>query len=143
MIEDDASIAEILRRTRCIACVGFSADPSRPSHYVSDFLVSQGKWVVPVNPGLAGQQWLGQTIYASLSDIPPDVPVDMVDVFRAPEYIPDVVDEALFALPQLRTIWLQLGLRDEASAQLATARGIDVVQDRCPKVEIPRLGLLV
>ncbi len=142
MIEDDAQIAEILRRTQVIACVGFSANPDRPSHYVSQFLVSQGKRVVPVNPGLAGQDFLGQPIYATLSDIPPDIPVDMVDVFRRLEHVPDVVDEALFALPHLRTVWLQLGLRDEATAQMATARGIDVVQDRCPKLEIPRLGLL-
>lgn len=141
MIEDDAKIAALLRDTACVACVGFSANPARPSHYVSAFLQDHGKRVIPVNPGLAGQMFLGETVYASLSDIPTDVPVDMVDVFRRAEEIDQIVADAIAALPHLRSIWMQLGLRNETAARRAADHGLFVVQDRCPKIEIPRLAL--
>ncbi len=93
--------------------------------------------MIPVNPGLVGQHFLGTTVHASLSEI--DEPVDMIDIFRRSDRIPDVVETALGALPALSTIWMQLGLRNEEAAKAGHAAGIRVVQDRCPKIEIPRL----
>lgn len=141
MIEDSEQIAEILSRTRVVACVGFSANPERPSHYVSQFLAERGLRVIPVNPGLAGQEFLGETVVARLSDIPHEAEVDFVDIFRRPEEIPAITTEALTHLPHLKTIWMQLGIRHQEAAEQAEALGIDVVQDRCPKIEIPRLGV--
>jgi len=137
----DAEIREILSDTKVIAVVGFSARPERASHYVSQYLQARGYRVIPVNPGLAGQEFLGETVYADLSAIPGEIPVDMVDIFRTSEAVPGVVDEALEALPQLRTIWTQLGVIHEGAAATARAAGKRVVMNRCPKIEIPRLGL--
>lgn len=133
----DSLIRDILTRTRRIALVGASAKPERPSHGVMQFLLEKGYDVVPVNPGLAGQDLLGQPVAASLSDIEGDI--DMVDIFRAPEHVPGVVEEALERFPDLATVWMQLGVIHEEAAQTARARGADVVMDRCPKIEYPRL----
>lgn len=130
-------IQKIFEETKTIAVVGFSAKPARPSHYVAAFLQQNGYRVIPVNPGLAGQAFLGETVYASLSDIP--VPVDMVDIFRRSEDVPPVVEEALSSLPDLKTIWMQMGIVNEDAAAAARAAGKQVVMDRCPMVEIPRL----
>lgn len=137
----DAEIRDIFGTTKTIAVVGFSANPDRPSHYVAAFLKAKGYRVIPVNPGLAGQVYLGETAWADLAAIPKDIVVDMVDIFRRAEHVPPVVDQALAALPRLRTVWMQMGIRNEAAAEKARAKGIRVVQDRCPKVEMPRLGL--
>jgi predicted CoA-binding protein len=96
--------------------------------------------VIPVNPGHAGQMILDEQVHASLSDIPADIPVDMVDIFRRADAVPGIVDQALAHLPGLRTIWMQLGIRDPASAERARARGITVIEDRCPKIEFPRFA---
>lgn len=141
MIETDNEIAAILRDTACIACVGFSANPERPSHYVSVFLKERGIRVIPVNPGLAGQRFLGETAVAHLSDIPAAIPVDMIDIFRRTEEIDGIVSEAMAALPHLRTVWMQLDLRHAAAAERASSAGLKVVQDKCPMIEVPRLGL--
>lgn len=141
MTEIDEQISTILTERACIACVGFSANPERPSHYVSVFLKQRGKRIIPVNPGLAGQSFLGETVVGSLRDIPADIPVDMIDIFRKSEEIDGIVAEAIDALPHLRTVWMQLGLRNAEAAARATAAGLEVVQDRCPKIEVPRLGL--
>jgi len=133
----DAAIRDILKRTGRIALVGASANPARPSHGVMRFLLSKGYDVVPVNPGLAGQTLLGQPVAGHLSDIEGDV--DMIDIFRAPEHVPGVVDEALARFPDLQTIWMQLGVVHEAAAQTARARGVEVVMDRCPAIDYPRL----
>ncbi|SLN35555.1 CoA binding domain protein [Aquimixticola soesokkakensis] len=133
----DADITRILNETRVIALVGASNKPARASFQVGTFLAKQGYKVIPVNPGQAGKQLFGQTVVSSLSDI--DEAVDMVDVFRASEAVEEVVDEALAALDGLQTIWMQLGVENEAAAAKARAQGIEVVQDRCPKIEIPRL----
>jgi predicted CoA-binding protein len=101
------------------------------------FLLSLGYTVYPVNPGQAGKQILGQKTYATLAEIP--VPIDMVDVFRAPEYLDAVVDEALALEPRPDVIWAQLGVRDDKAAAKAEAAGIEVVMDRCPAIEYPRL----
>jgi hypothetical protein len=134
----DADIARILTTVRTIAVVGCSPKPDRPSHGVARFLAAQGYRVIPVNPGAAGQAALGTTVRATLADIAG--PVDMVDIFRRSEEVGPVVEAAL-ALPGLQAIWMQLGVVNEAAAQAARARGIAVVMDRCPAIEIPRLGL--
>jgi len=136
---DDAAIAGILRTTRTIALVGWSANPARPSHRVARFLAARGYRVIPVNPGHAGQVVLGETVRASLAEI--SDPVDMVDIFRRSEAVLPVVQEALAALPGLKTVWMQLGVENADAAALAEARGLQVVQNRCPAIEIPRLGL--
>ncbi|WP_322865380.1 CoA-binding protein [Aquicoccus sp. G2-2] len=139
MSEDytDEHVRDVLTRTKVIAVVGVSANPARPSHYVSEFLVEKGYRVIPVNPGLAGQEMFGETVRGALSEI--DEPVDMVDIFRRPDAVESVVDEALAAFPDLQTVWMQLGVINQAAAQKARARGVDVIMDRCPKIEIPRL----
>lgn len=137
MTDDD--LRRILGETRVIALVGWSPKADRPSHRVAAFLKAQGYRVIPVNPGQAGQQALGETVRASLSEI--DEAVDMVDIFRRSEEVPAVVEEALAALPGLKTVWMQLGIEHADAAAMAEARGIQVVQNRCPAIEIPRLGL--
>lgn len=137
----DAEIREILNETKVIAVVGFSAKPDRPSHGVAAFLQRRGYRVIPVNPGLAGQSFLGEMVYADLRAIPGEISVDMVDIFRTPDAVPAIVDEALAARPEVRTIWMQLGVVHEDAAAKARAAGKRVVMNRCPKIEIPRLGL--
>nr|CAD6418576.1 CoA-binding protein [Rhizobium sp. Q54] len=134
---DNDYIADILRSTKTIALLGASPNPDRPSHGVMRFLLSKGYEVVPVNPGQAGKEILGRKVYARLADIPQ--PVDMIDVFRAAEYLDGIVDEAL-ALPQKpKVIWGQLSVRDDKAAARAEAAGIKVVMNRCPAIEYPRL----
>jgi predicted CoA-binding protein len=139
MQPDDTAIADILRTTRTIALVGWSPNPARASHGVARFLAARGYRVIPVNPGHAGQVVLGETVRASLAEI--SNPVDMVDIFRRSEAVLPVVQEALAALPGLKTVWMQLGVENADAAALAEARGLQVVQNRCPAIEIPRLGL--
>lgn len=135
----DDEIAEILASTRIIALVGWSPNPARPSHGVARYLASKGYRVIPVNPGHAGMLVLGETVRADLSQI--TEPVDMVDIFRRSEAVLPVVEAALTHLPHLRTVWMQLGVQHAEAASLAEARGVRVVQNRCPAIEIPRLGL--
>jgi predicted CoA-binding protein len=133
----DDLLRSILTKTRRIAVVGVSANPVRPSYYVARYLNLKGYDVVPVNPGHAGEVLFGQKVVASLSEI--DGPVDMVDIFRRSEAVPPVVDEALAAFPDLQTIWMQIGVEHEAATQKAQARGVTVIQNRCPKIEYQRL----
>lgn len=134
---DNGYITEILKETKTIALLGASPNPDRPSNGVMRFLLSKGYQVFPVNPGQAGKEIHGQKVYASLSDVPE--PVDMVDVFRAAEYLDGVVEEAM-ALPQKpKVIWAQLGVRDDQAAAKAEAAGIKIVMNRCPAIEYPRL----
>jgi predicted CoA-binding protein len=135
---DDGYIRGILNTVKTIAMVGVSANTNRPSYFVFKYLLERGYRVIPVNPGLAGQDLLGQRVYASLADIPE--PVDMVDVFRAAQYVPDIVEQALQMRPRPGVLWLQLGIRNEDAAQRAEAGGIKVVMDRCPKIEYGRLS---
>lgn len=134
----DTELREILTSVNTIALVGWSPKPDRPSHQVAAFLASQGFRVIPVNPGQAGQTVLGETVVASLAEAGP---VDMVDIFRRSEEAGAVVDEAVAA--GARIVWMQLGVVDEAAACRAEAAGLRVVMDRCPAIEIPRLGLQV
>ena len=133
----DSHLRDILTRTRRIAVVGVSMNPVRPSYYVARYLGLRKYEVVPVNPGHAGKTLFGQPVVASLSEIAGDV--DMVDIFRRPEHVPPLVDEALAAFPGLGTIWMQIGVVHSDAAATARARGVDVVMDRCPKIEYQRL----
>ena len=137
----DELIAEALRDVQVIAMVGLSPNETRPSWGVARFLKSQGYRVIPVNPGHAGKLLLDETTYASLSDIPADIQVDMVDIFRRSDSVPAIVDEAVAHLPHLKVIWTQLGVSSDAGAEAAGKAGITMIQDRCPKIEIPRLGI--
>ncbi|KEO52934.1 CoA-binding protein [Thioclava pacifica] len=132
-------IRDILREAKVIAVVGISHKPERPSYDVARYLQSKGYRVIPVNPGLAGQELLGETVYADLGAIPDEIEVDMVDVFRRSEAVPEVVEDALAHLPKLRTIWMQLGVRHDEAAEKARAKGVRVVMNRCPKIDYPRL----
>lgn len=134
---DDTALRDILARTRVIGLVGASANPDRPSHRVGNYLARLGYRVIGVNPGLAGQSLFGQPVAARISDLPPET--DFLDLFRRSEDVPPAVAEALAALPALQTVWMQLGIRNADAAAAARARGLDVVQDRCPAIEIPRL----
>ena len=136
----DEQLNTIFDRTKTIAVVGFSMNPARASHYVAQFLYDQGYHVIPVNPGHAGKEIFGTTVRAALSDI--TEPVDMVDVFRRSDAVMDVLEDALEALPGLQTFWTQLGVVNDAARGKAEAGGLAVVMDRCPKIEIPRLGRL-
>lgn len=135
----DTEIRKILTETRSIAVVGFSADPGRPSHYVTEFLQAVGYRIIPVNPGLAGQVILGETVYADLASIPKEIAVDMVDIFRQSSAVPAIVEAALANLPALRTIWMQIGVQHDIAAQTAIAAGKSVIMNRCPKIEYRRL----
>ncbi|MEQ6248452.1 CoA-binding protein [Sulfitobacter sp. HNIBRBA3233] len=133
----DAYLKQILNRTKRIAVVGVSQNPVRPSYYVARYLKLKGFDVVPVNPGIAGETLFGATVVADLDQI--EGPVDMVDIFRRSDAVPPIVERALEVLPDLKTIWMQIGVsHDEAAAQ-AEAKGIDVIQNRCPKIEYQRL----
>lgn len=135
MAVSDQSIKTVLEQTRTIALVGASVKPERPSYRVLQFLLNKGYRVFPVNPGQAGNQLLGQTVYASLNDVPQ--PVDMVDIFRRSEDVGPIVEQAIAA--NAKTVWMQLGVINQAAAEAATAAGLTVIMDRCPAIEYPRL----
>lgn len=136
MYSDD-HLKTVLTRMRVVAVVGVSANPVRPSYFVARYLRLKGIHVVPVNPGLAGQALFGESVYASVSDIP--IHVDMVDIFRRPDAVPDIVDASLVRWPDLQTIWMQIGVEHANAAAVAEARGVTVIQNRCPKIEYQRL----
>lgn len=133
----DTDIADLLRATRRIALIGASAKPERPSYGVMKTLLDHGYDVVPVNPGLVGQAVHGQTVVASIADISP--PADMIDVFRESAAVWGIVDQAI--AHGARSVWLQLGVTDDDAAARAEAAGVTVVMDRCPKIELRRLGV--
>jgi predicted CoA-binding protein len=135
---DDNYIRGILNTVKTIAMVGVSAKESRPSYFAFKYLLERGYRMIPVNPGLAGQALLGQTVYAKLAAIPE--PIDMIDIFRAAPYAVGIVEEALALNPRPRAIWMQLGIRNDAAAALAEANGLKVVMNRCPKIEYGRLS---
>jgi uncharacterized protein len=135
---DDAYIRGILNTVKTIAMVGVSATTSRPSYFAFKYLLERGYRMIPVNPALAGKELLGQRAYAALLDIAE--PVDMVDLFRAPEHALAIVTDALQMQPRPSVIWMQLGIRNDAAAELAEANGLKVVMDRCPKIEYGRLS---
>jgi predicted CoA-binding protein len=139
MTNSDDEIRSILTTVRHIAIVGASANEDRPSYGVLRFLVGHGYRVSAVNPGLAGQDIHGAKVYATLADVPG--PVDMVDVFRNSEAALAVTQDALRLDPLPQVIWLQLGVSNDEAAKLAASKGVRMVMNRCPKIEIARLGL--
>jgi predicted CoA-binding protein len=133
----DRYLRDILTNVRTIAVVGASPRRERPSHGVMAYLQRRGYRTIPVNPNAAGATINGETVYARLADVPE--PIDMVDVFRRTSMAGGVVDEAIAA--GAKVVWMQLGVRDDDAAARAEAHGLDVVMNRCPAIEIPRLGL--
>ena len=134
----DTYIRGILNTVKSIAMVGISPKDNRPSYFAFKYLLERGYHMIPVNPGQAGKDILGQKVYSKLSEIPE--PVDMVDIFRASQFVMPVVEEALALKPKPQVIWLQLSVRNDEAAALAEANGIKVVMDRCPKIEYGRLS---
>jgi predicted CoA-binding protein len=140
-LESDEAITQLLVQVKRIALVGASAKPERPSHRVMQFLLDEGYEVIPINPGLAGQKLLGQTVYASLADLPTSV--DMADIFRDAASLPEVTQEVVDA--GIPAIWTQLGVVHSEAERTGLDAGLQMVIDRCPAIEIPRLrdaGLL-
>ncbi|HEY1836568.1 MAG TPA: CoA-binding protein [Rhizomicrobium sp.] len=136
----DDYIKSILRSSKVIAMVGASGNEMRPSYFAMKYLLDKGFKVIPINPGMVGKVILGQDVYASLKDVP--APVDIVDIFRASDAAPGIVREALVEKDSLglKTIWMQLGVISEEAAALASEAGLNVVMDRCPKIEYGRLS---
>ena len=133
----DLYLRDILTSVRTIAVVGASPRRERPSHRVMAYLQRRGYRTIPVNPNAAGDTINGETVYARLAEVPE--PIDMVDVFRRTEMAGGAVDEAIAA--GAKVVWMQLGVRDDDAAARAEAHGLRVVMNRCPAIEIPRLGL--
>lgn len=129
-------ILSILRSVKTIAMVGASANPVRPSYFVLKYMLAKGYFVVPINPGQAGKEILGQTVYGSLAEIPH--PVDMVDIFRNSEIAGSITDDAIAI--GARVVWMQLTVRNDDAAARAEAAGLNVVMNRCPKIEFGRLS---
>ena len=134
-IHSDVDIRELLTSTKTIALVGASANSQRASNAVMHYMLDRGYRVIPVNPN--EKEILGQTVFASLKDIPE--PIDMVDVFRTSEAAGSICDEAIAI--GAKSVWLQLGVINEEGAKRAEAAGLTVVMDRCPAIDMPRLGL--
>jgi predicted CoA-binding protein len=133
---DDAQISDILTSVRRVALVGASSNPDRPANEIQRWLQAWGFDVTPVNPGLAGQELAGRRVVASLDEA---TPLEMIDIFRAPEHVPAIVAAAIRL--GARAIWMQLGVVNEAAAASARAAGLVVAMNRCPLIESHRLGL--
>lgn len=136
-LNEPQQIADLLSGTRTIAMIGLSDRPDRPSYGVMKVLQDHGYRVLPVNPQIAGEHVHGEFVWARLADI--GVPIDMVDIFRRSESAGEAVDEAIAA--GAKSVWMQLGVVNEAAAARAEAAGLKVVMDRCPAIEIPRLNI--
>ena len=133
----DEDIRELLTKARTIAVVGASDRPDRPSNYVMKFLQDQGYRVIPVNPQITGEHVHGEYVWRELSQI--GEPIDIVDIFRRPSAAGDAVDDAIAV--GAKAVWMQIGVINQEAAERAEAAGLKVVMDRCPKIEIPRLGI--
>ena len=133
----DRLLRDILKSTKTIAMVGLSMNETRPSYFVGRYLHKRGYKIIPINAGHGGKHFFGQLVKSSIDEI--DEPVDMVDIFRRPEAVPQIVDESLAKLKGLKTIWMQIGIKHGSSAQKARKLGLNVIEDRCPKIEHQRL----
>jgi len=136
----DELIKSILRNNRFIAMVGASGNEMRPSYFAMKYMLDKGFRVRPINPGMTGKTILGQEVYGSLKDVP--APIEIVDIFRAAEFAPKIVAEALAEKDRLgiKVIWMQLGVINEEAAKMAEDAGLTVIMDRCPKIEYGRLS---
>ena len=134
----DSYIRGILNTVKTIAMVGFSPKENRPSYFVFKYLLERSYRVIPINPGHAGKEVLGQKVYASLSDVPEAI--DMIEIFRGSEHVTPIVEEALTLSPKPAVIWMQLTVRNDEAAELAEDAGLKVVMNRCPKIEYGRLS---
>ena len=135
---NDSYIRGILNTVKTIAMVGISPKDNRPSYFAFKYLLERGYRMIPLNPGQAGKEILGQKVYAKLADVPE--PIDMVDIFRASPHALPVVEQALTLTPRPAVIWMQLSVRNDEAAALAEAAGMKVVMNRCPKIEYGRLS---
>ena len=133
----DGFLRGILTSTKTIAMVGLSMNETRPSYFVGRYLHKRGYKVIPVNAGHGGKHFFGQLVKSSIDEI--DEPVDMVDIFRKPEAVPQIVDDCLAKLKGLKTIWMQIGIKHEGAAIKARQAGLNVIENRCPKIEHQRL----
>lgn len=136
-IYSDRFLKDILKRAKRVAIVGLSGKETRPSFFVGRYMKLRGYEIIPVNPAYVGQDFMGAAYVSSLADVPEDT--DFLDIFRRSEEVLPLVEEALARLPKLQTIWMQIGVIHEDAAALARARGVDVVMNRCPKIEYQRL----
>jgi predicted CoA-binding protein len=136
-LTSDQEIAELLTNARNIAVVGASDRAERPSYGVMKFLQEWGYRVLPVNPQITGEHVLGEFVWRELGQI--GMPIDIVDIFRRPEMADEAVDQAIFV--GAKAVWMQIGVINHQAAAKAEAAGLKVVMDRCPKIEIPRLGV--
>lgn len=136
-LTNDEDIRRLLTGARTIAIVGASDRPSRPSYGVMKFLQDRGYRTLPVNPQITGEHVLGEFVWRELAQI--GIPIDIVDIFRRPEAALEAVEQAIFV--RAKAVWMQIGVVNEEAAKQAEAAGLEVVMDRCPKIEIPRLGV--
>jgi predicted CoA-binding protein len=139
-IVDEASVRRVLQETRTVAVLGVHVDPDKPAHYVPAYLATQGYTILPVNPAFVGQQLWGRPVVATLAEL--DTAVDLVDVFRRPDKIPEHLDDILAMQPRPRVVWFQLGIRNDQAARRLIDASIEVVQDRCTLADhrVFRLG---
>ena len=135
----DNQLRRLLKAVNTFACVGVSAIPIRPSYFVGRYLNLKGYKVVPVNPAYAGSKLFGGTVCASIDSVENPDEIDVLDIFRRPEEVPKIVISGLSKFPNLKVVWMQIGIRHEEAAALARDRGIIVIQNRCPKIEYQRL----
>lgn len=133
----DAELRNVLGAVKTVAIVGISTNPARPSYFVGRYLGLKGYTVIPINPGHAGKTLFGKTIIDDLENVSQSV--DMIDIFRKSEAVPEIVDQALEKFQNLKCIWMQIGVQHEAAAAKARARGVTVIMNRCPKIEYQRL----
>ena len=133
----DAELRKLLGAVKTVAIVGISTNPARPSYFVGRYLGLKGYTVIPINPGHAGKTLFGKTIIDDLENVSQSV--DMIDVFRKSEAVPEIVDQALEKFQNLKCIWMQIGVQHDAAAAKARARGVTVIMNRCPKIEYQRL----
>ena len=135
----DQFLKGILEEVKTFACVGVSGNPVRPSYFVARYLSLRGYSVLPINPNYAGRRLFGAEVLGDLEEIPNDVTVDVIDIFRRSEEVVPIVEKALARFPTVKTIWMQVGVANEQAAGLARDAGVKVIQNRCPKIEHQRL----